>query len=251
MGLALIPVMFTYSGWNAAAYIASEVRHPEKTLPRALALGTLITIGVYLALNVLYLYATPVAVLSGVVRVGEQAAGALFGPGAAWVVSALIALSIASAFNVMILTGGRIYFAMARDEVFFSHAATVHPRFHTPGNALLLQAAWSSVLILSGTFEQLLTYATVVIVIVSALTVSAVFVLRQRRPDLPRPYRVWGYPWLPALYVLGSAGIFLNALWERPVECLLGAGLCAAGVPAYWWWRCVRDVQAESTTGLR
>ena len=251
VGLALIPVMFTYSGWNAAAYITSEVRHPEKTLPRALALGTLITIGVYLALNVLYLYATPVAVLSGVVRVGEQAAGALFGPGAAWVVSALIALSIASAFNVVILTGGRIYFAMARDGVFFSRAAALHPRFHTPGNALLLQAAWSSVLILSGTFEQLLTYATVVIVVVSALTVSAVFVLRQRRPDLPRPYRVWGYPWLPALYVLGSAGIFLNALWARPVECLLGAGLCATGVPAYWWWRCVGDVQAESTTGLR
>lgn len=235
--LALIPVLFTYSGWNAAAYIASEVRHPETTLPRALALGTLITIGVYLALNVLYLYATPVTVLGGVVRVGEQAAGALFGPGVAWAVSALIALSIASALNVMILTGGRIYFAMARDGVFFSSAAVVHPRLHTPGNALLLQAVWTSLLVLSGTFEQLLTYATVVIVSISAVTVSALFVLRRRRPDLPRPYRVWGYPWLPALYVLGSIGILLNALWERPVECLLGASLCAAGMPAYWWWR--------------
>ena len=236
-GLALIPVMFAYSGWNAAAYIASEVRDPEKTLPRSLALGTLITICAYLALNVLYLYALPVTALSGVVRVGEQTAGALFGPRAAQVISALIAVSIASAFNVMVLTGGRIYFAMARDRVFFSRAAELHPRFHTPGNALLMQAVWTSLLILSGTFEQLLTYATIVIVSISAVTVSAVFVLRRQRPDLPRPYHVWGYPWMPVLYVVGSAGIFVNALWERPVECLLGAGLCAAGVPAYWWWR--------------
>jgi basic amino acid/polyamine antiporter, APA family len=236
-GLALIPVMFAYSGWNAAAYIASEVRNPETILPRSLALGTLITIGAYLALNVLYLYALPVAALSGVVRVGEQTTSALFGPRAAQGISALIAVSIASAFNVMVLTGGRIYFAMARDRVFFSRAAELHPRFHTPGNALLLQAAWTSLLILSGTFEQLLTYATIVIVSISAITVSAVFVLRWQRPDLPRPYHVWGYPWMPMLYVVGSAGIFVNALWERPVECLLGAGLCAAGVPAYWWWR--------------
>lgn len=236
-GLALIPVMFAYSGWNAAAYIASEVRRPETTLPRSLALGTLITIGAYLALNLLYLYATPVTALSGVVRVGEQTASALFGLRAAQAVSGLIAVSIASAFNVMVLTGGRIYFAMACDGVFFPRAAEVHPRFHTPGNALLLQAAWTSLLILSGTFEQLLTYATIVIVSISAITVSAVFVLRWGRPDLPRPYRVWGYPWMPLLYVVGSAGIFINALWERPVECLLGVGLCAAGAPAYWWWR--------------
>lgn len=237
LGLALIPVVFTYSGWNAAAYIASEVRNPETTLPRALALGTVITIGVYLALNVLYIYATPVAMLSGVIRVGEQAASALFGIKAAWVVSVLIALSIASAFNVMVLTGGRIYFAMARDGVFFSHAAELHPRFHVPGNALLFQAVWTSVLILSGTFEQLLTYATVAIVGLSALTVGALFFLRRQQPDLLRPYRVWGYPWLPALYVVASIGILLNALWERPMECLFGVVLCAAGVPAYWWWR--------------
>jgi APA family basic amino acid/polyamine antiporter len=245
LGLALIPVVFTYSGWNAAAYIAGEVRNPEITLPRALVLGTIITIGVYLALNVLYLYAMPATALSGVIQVGDQAAGALFGKEAAWVVSVLIALSIASAFNVMILTGGRIYFAMARDGVFFSRAAVLHPRFHVPGNALLFQAVWTSILILSGTFEQLLTYATVAIVGLSALTVGALFSLRRQQPDRPRPYRVWGYPWLPALYVVASIGILLNALWERPLECFLGVVLCAAGVPAYWWWR---RVDSPSTT---
>jgi APA family basic amino acid/polyamine antiporter len=237
VGLALIPVMFTYSGWNASAYIAGEVRHPEKILPQSLALGTAITIGVYLALNVLYLYALPVVALRGVVRVGELSADALFGPTATWVISLLIALSIASAFNVMILTGSRIYFAMATDRVFFPRAAELHPRFHTPGNALLVQAAWTSLLILSGTFEQLLTYSTLIIVSSSALAVSAVFALRRYRTDLVRPYQVWGYPWLPILYVVGAGGIFMNALWERPLECLLGVGLCVAGVPAYLWWR--------------
>src|SRR5262249_32050013 len=156
---------------------------PESTLPRSLALGTFITMGVYLTLNILYLYALPVPQLSGVVQIGERTAKALFGPQAAWVVAGVIALSIASAFNVMVLTGGRIYFAMAQDGVFFSRAAELHPRFHSPANALLMQATWTSVLILSGTFEQLLTYATVVIVVISALTVSAVFLLRWQQPD--------------------------------------------------------------------
>jgi APA family basic amino acid/polyamine antiporter len=237
LGLALIPVVFTYSGWNAAAYIASEVREPERTVPKALAIGTFLTIGVYLGLNVLYLYASPLEALKGEVRIGELTARALFGPQAAWIVSALIALSIAGALNVMVLTGARIYFAMARDGVFFAPAAVLQPRFRSPGNALLLQAVWTSFLILSGTFDQLLTYATVVIVAVSSLTVSAVFLLRWRRPAAPRPYRTWGYPWLPLLYLLGCLGILLNACWERPAECLWSAGLGALGVPAYWWWR--------------
>jgi basic amino acid/polyamine antiporter, APA family len=237
VGVALIPVIFAYSGWNAAAYIASEVHHPEKTLPRALLVGTVITLVVYLLLNLLYVYAVPLTVLRGVMQVGELTASALFGVKAAQIVSLLIALSIASAFNVMILTGGWIYFAMARDGVFFRSAARLHPRFQVPGNALLMQAGWTSILILSGTFEQLLTYATIVMVAFSALTVVALFVLRWQRPDLPRPYRAWGYPWLPAFYIIASVGIVLNALWERPLECFWGLILCAVGVPVYYWWR--------------
>ena len=237
VGVALIPVLFAYSGWNAAAYIASEVHHPEKTLPRALLVGTLITLGVYLLLNLLYVYAVPLTTLRGVVQVGELTASALFGAKAAWVITLLIALSIASAFNVVILTGGWIYFAMAKDGVFFRSAAQLHARFQVPGNALLMQAAWTSILILSGTFEQLLTYATIVIVAFSALTVIALFVLRWRRPDLPRPYHAWGYPWLPGFYIAASIGIVLNALWERPLECVAGLILCTVGVPVYYWWR--------------
>lgn len=237
LGLALIPIMFAYSGWNAAAYIASEVRDPERTVPRALVAGTVITIGVYVALNTFYLYAVPVAGLRGEVQVGEVTARVLFGDNVARVVSAIIALSIAGVLNAMVLTGPRVYFAMARNGVFFARAARIHPRFDTPGDALLLQAGWTSLLILSGTFEQLLTYTTLVIVGGAMCTVSAVIFLRRTRPELTRPYRTWGYPWSPTLYILGSLGILLNALWERPTECLWGFGLCVAGAPAYWWWR--------------
>jgi basic amino acid/polyamine antiporter, APA family len=236
LGLALIPIVFTYTGWNAVAYIASEVRTPETTLPRSAMLGTIITIGVYLALNLLYLYAVPVMELKGVVQVGDVVADALFG-GASWAIGVLIAISIASALNVTVLTGGRIYFAMARDRVFFPRAADLHPRFRVPGHALLLQAVWTSILILSGTFAQLLTYTTVVIVGFSIVTTVALFILRRQKPMLPRPYHVWGYPWVPALYLLASVGIVLNALMEQPVECFFGVLLCLVGVPAYWWWR--------------
>jgi len=237
MGLALIPVAFAYSGWNAAGYIAGEIHAPESTLPRALVWGTVITIGVYLLLNVLYIYAVTVTGLRGVVQVGDLVARRLFSSPAAGMVSILITVSIASAFNVMVLTGGRIYYAMARDGVFFPRAAKLHPRFHTPGHALLMQALWTSLLILSGTFEQLLTYTTVVIVGTTIGTGAALFRLRRRQAHLLRPYRMWGYPWLPILFMVGSCGILLNALWERPLECLWGMGLCAAGAPIYWWWQ--------------
>ena len=236
-GLSFIPVMFAYSGWNAAAYIASEVRQPETVVPRALLLGTAITIVAYLGLNVLYVYATPIVNLRGEIRLGELTARILLGDDAAWGIAAVVALSIAGVLNAMVLTGPRVYFSMARDGVFFARAARLHPRFYTPGDALLLQAAWTSLLILSGTFEQLLTYTTVVIVAISVVTVGAVFLLRWRESELIRPYHAWGYPWLPAVYIIGSLGILLNAFWERPFECLLGLGVCVAGVPAYWWWR--------------
>lgn len=237
VGIALIPVSFAYTGWNAAAYIASEVHHPERNLPRAILYGTFITLCVYLLLNILYLYALSPTALKGVVQVGELTASTLFGGQAARIIAILIAVSVASALNVMVLTGGWIYFAMANDGMFFRRAAQLHPRFHVPGHALLLQAVWTSVLIVSGTFEQLLTYATVVLVGFSVLTVAALFVLRRQRPELSRAYRTWGYPWFPLLYIIASTGIVVNALWERPLECLWGLTLCAAGVPAYYWWR--------------
>ncbi len=236
LGIAFIPVIFTYAGWNAVIYIAGEVREPEKNLPRALLWANLLIIFLYLAINGIYLYAVPVEKMQGTLRVAEVATAALFGyQTSAWI-TALIALSILGALSVVIMTGPRIYLAMARDGLFFHRLTRIHPRFHTPSNAIILQTLWSSLLIFTGAFDALLTYVSVVIVLFSALTVGALLVLRNKRPEWNRPYKIWGYPGVPALFILVYVGIALATLWERPLESLLGAGIVGLGVPAYLFW---------------
>jgi APA family basic amino acid/polyamine antiporter len=149
----------------------------------------------------------------------------------------MITVSVLGALNVTVMIGPRIYFAMAKDGLFFQGLTRVHPRFFTPSNAIALQAIWSSLLILTGTFGFLLNYVSVVITVFSMLTVSAVLVLRRKRPELKRPYRIWGYPLLPILFVLVSLGIALSTLREKPVDALWGVGIVALGIPAYLFWR--------------
>ena len=174
-------------------------------------------------------------------RVAEVATTALFGYNTSAWITALIALSILGAMNAIIMTGPRIYYAMARDRTFFHRLAKIHPRFYTPWNAILLQALWTSILVLTGTFETLLTYVTVVIVLFSALTVGSVLVLRIAQPELPRPYRSWGYPWIPLCFILANLVIAMATLWENPLESLLGAGIVALGIPAYYLWSSHRE----------
>jgi APA family basic amino acid/polyamine antiporter len=237
VGLAFIPVIFTYSGWNAVIYMAAEVRQPERNLPRTLFWANLLIVLLYLMVNAVYLYAVPVDKMQGTLRVAEVATTALFGyQTSAWITAA-IALSIFGALNVVIMTGPRIYFAMARDRLFFESIARIHPRFGTPSNAITLQAVWSSLLVLTGTYDNLLIYVSVIITIFSALTVGALLVLRVKRPDLRRPYRIWGYPWVPTLFVLAYLGIAISSFWKSPLESLLGAGIVALGIPAYLFWQ--------------
>jgi APA family basic amino acid/polyamine antiporter len=146
-------------------------------------------------------------------------------------------VSIFGALNGSILTGPRVYYAMARDGLFFRAAARVHPRRRTPGFAIALQAGWASLLTLSGTFEQVFTFAMFMAVLFWVAAAAAVFTLRRTRPDLPRPYRTWGYPVVPALFILASSGILFNTLVERPVEALAGVGLTVIGIPVYFFWR--------------
>jgi APA family basic amino acid/polyamine antiporter len=233
--LALVPVMFTYSGWNATAYLAEEVREPVRNLPRALALGTTAVIGFYLMLNTLYVYALSPAKLAGVIRVGDAAAEALFGARGAALLTPLLAVALTGSLSAMTLAGPRVYFAMARDGLFFRAAAHIHPRYHTPANAILAQAAWSGLLVLTGTFEQLLLYTGFAVLLFSGLAVSALFVLRARATPTDIPFRAWGYPVLPAVFVLSSLAIVLNAIREQPVPTLAGLGIIAAGAPLYWW----------------
>lgn len=236
-GFAFIPVIFTYAGWNAVIYMAGEVKQPEKNLPCALLWANLLVIFLYLAVNVVYFYAVPVDKMQGAIRVSEVATTALFGyQTSAWI-TAMITVSILGALNVTVMIGPRIYFAMAQDGLFFGSLTRVHPRFYTPANAIVLQALWSSVLILTGTFNFLLNYVSVIIALFSALTVGALLVLRMRQPGLKRPYKIWGYPLVPLLFVIANLGIAAATLQEKPLDALRGLGIVALGIPAYFFWQ--------------
>jgi APA family basic amino acid/polyamine antiporter len=230
---ALIPVMFSYSGWNAAAYVAEEVREPGRSVPRALGWGTAAVIAIYVGLNALYLYALPVRELSGRINAADAVAERLLGPAAAESLAVLAILIILSSLSAMTLAGPRIYYAMARDGVFFPAAARVHPKFGTPAVAIAAQTAWSCLLVLSGTFEQLLTYTGFAIVLFSAVAVCALFVLRWKTPEVRRPFRAWGYPVAPAIFALASFAIVVNAIVQAPLPSAIGLLVMASGIPLY------------------
>jgi APA family basic amino acid/polyamine antiporter len=233
--LALIPVMFSYSGWNAAAYVAEEIRDPGRNVPRALAIGTLGVIGIYLALNVLYLYAMPLVGLAALPdgRLTDIVAERLFGFVAGNLLAAFTIVSIAASVSAMVLAGPRVYYAMARDGYFLRAATRLHPKYRTPVLAIVAQAVWSSVLVLSGTLSQLVAYTGFAIVLFSGIAVLAVFVLRRREPDVPRPFKALGYPIAPAVFVLASAAMVGNELWNSPGPSLGGLAIIGAGYPVY------------------
>ncbi|MBI2818085.1 MAG: amino acid permease [Acidobacteria bacterium] len=234
--ISLIFVLFSYSGWNAAAYIAGEVRQPHRTLPVSLLTGTAIVTVLYLGLNTLFLYGLGISGMSGVLQVGEKAALAMFGPVAGDLVAAMMALSILASASAMIVAGPRVYFAMALDGLFPKRVAAIHPRYGSPAVAIVCQGVWSSVLILSGTFEALIVYSGFVLVFFSALAVAALLVLRVRRPELPRPFRVPLYPWTPLLFIGFSVWILLYTVWGRPIEASLGVLTVLLGLPLYFYW---------------
>ena len=234
--VSLIFVLFSFSGWNAAAYIAGEIREPHKTLPWALIGGTAAVTVIYLGLNVLFLYALGIQGMSGVLQIGEKASLALFGPAATHVVAGMMALSILASASAMIITGPRVYFAMATDGLFFKSLATVHSRYRSPAASIIWQAVWVSVLILSSAFEPLIVYSGFVLVFFSSMAVAALVVLRVRRPDLPRPFHVPYYPWTPLLFVGFSAWILVFTLRARPVESFFGIATVLLGMPLYFYW---------------
>ena len=232
---ALIPVLFSYSGWNAAAYVSEEVRDPERNVPRALLVGTGFVVVIYLALNLVFLYAIPLEEFPNqALRIGDVAVERLFGPGAAGMWAAASIVMIAAAISAMVMAGPRIYFAMARDGLFFPAAGRVHPRFRTPVVAIVAQAAWSSVLVLTGTFDQLVEYTGFGVVLFAGIAVFAVFVLRRRRPSEKRPFRAWGYPLAPLFFVAASLLIVVNALRESPATSGSGLALIGLGIPFYF-----------------
>jgi APA family basic amino acid/polyamine antiporter len=234
--LALVPVMFSYSGWNAAAYLAEEMRDPSRNVPLALGLGTLAVVALYVLLNALYLYALPMADLAAVPggRLMDTAAERLWGHAAGNLLALFTIVSLAASVSAMVLAGPRVYFAMARDGMFVRAAARVHPRFHTPAASIVAQSVWSGVLVLSGTLSQLVSYTGFAVVLFSAVAVLSVFVLRRKNPGAPRAFDAPGYPWAPALFVAASVVMLGNEMWRNPGPTLIGAALIATGVPVYY-----------------
>ena len=233
--LALIPVMFTYSGWNAAAYMSEEVREPGRNVPLALAMGTGAVIAIYLLLNGLYLYVLPANELAQVNgSVLAVIAERLLGAAAGNTMGVVSIISLLASISAMTFAGPRVYFAMARDGVFFRRAAVVHPQYLTPSTSILAQAAWSSLLVLFAAADTLVTYTGFAIVLFSGVAVAALFVLRAKAPDAERPFRAIGYPVAPAIFVVASAAMLLNGLYRAPGPTGAGALVVLAGVPLYW-----------------
>jgi basic amino acid/polyamine antiporter, APA family len=243
LAMALIPIMYTYSGWNATVYVGSEVIKPSRTIPLSLILGVLITSALYLLLNFVYLYAMPVGQMKGVIAIAKDAAGAMFSPRVADSISFFIAFSVLGCLNATLLTAPRISYAMAQNRYFFRPFGQVHPRFQTPHHSILLQMVWASLLAFWGgidhkNFYRLLDdYVTVPSLILNALTVSAIFYLRAKKPDLPRPYKAWGYPGLPACFILAVLWMVYNEVRQDAIAALAGVGMVAAGIPFYLYFR--------------
>jgi len=245
--MATAGAFWTYDGWNNITYIAGEVKEPSRTIPRGLLLGMLIVIGVYVSINLAYLYILPVETMAKSKLVASDVATAIFGSSGGAIIAACVILSTFGTTNGTILASARVYFAMAREKMFFSSIGNVHPRFHTPANALFLQAFWSCVLVLSGTFDMLTDMLIFVTWIFYALGAYGVFVLRKKMPDTPRPYKVWGYPFVPAIFVLFAAVYVVITLYNDVsaymnntsplINSVFGLFLVATGLPFYYYFQ--------------
>ncbi len=236
-GVGLIAVYWAYDGWVYITWVAGEVKEPRRNVPLAMALGVLVVGAIYMAMNVTYLYALPLGEIAQHETIAHAAAAAMFSPRVAIWLSLLIAISCFSAAATCTLSGARVYLAMAQDGVFFKRMALIHPKWRTPAFSLIGQGIWAALLTLSGRYDQLYTYVIFGMVLSYTLTVIGLFLLRWKRPDLPRPYRCTGYPWLPGIYVLIGAAWTLNTIVTRPTEAFWGSTIVLIGVPGYLYWK--------------
>ena len=237
-GVGLVASLWAYKGWESATYSAGEIKNPRRNLPLGILIGTVVVIVLYIVANLAYLYVLPVGkIASSEGRVALEAMELVTGPFGASLIAFLILFSILGAANQTILCSPRVYFAMARDGLFFKRVAECHPRFLTPHVSIVAISVWSILLTLTGTFEQLFTYVIFGEWIFFGLTVAAVMVLRKKRPDLERPYKTWGYPVTPVIFVLAALYVAVGSLLSSFRNAMFGLGIICLGIPAYLYWR--------------
>ncbi len=234
---ALVAALWAYDGWNNVSMVASEVRDPQRNLPRALVWGTGGVIAIYLLANAAYFHVLTAAEVGASARVASEMMRRILGDPGAAAVSIAAMISIFAALNGSILTGSRVPYAAARDGLFFKAVGRVDAHYHTPSVSILALSAWAALLVLSGRYEQLFTYVIFASWILYGMTAAAVIVLRRKRPDLPRPYRTWGYPWVPGVFVLVALALVFSTLLDSPRESFMGIGLIVLGLPFYFYWK--------------
>jgi APA family basic amino acid/polyamine antiporter len=246
MGVALIAVFFAYDGWVYVTWVSGEIKNPRRNVPLAMVLGVLAVGVVYILMNMTYVYAMPLSEVARHETIAHTAAAMLFSPAVAVWLSALVAISCLGAAASCTLSGARVYLAMAQDGVFFKSMAQVHPRWRTPAFSLIGQGIWAAMLTLSGRYDQLYEFVMYGMVLSYTLTVVGLFVLRRSRPDIPRPYRCTGYPWIPGLYVLIAAAWTLNIIVTRPRQALAGTLIILLGIPGYLYWKRAGGIRKQA-----
>jgi APA family basic amino acid/polyamine antiporter len=238
---AMLAAFWAYQGWYSIGFIGGEIKDAKRTLPKGLVIGVFIVIGVYLLVNATYLSLLSIPALSEIYKSGDQIAAivavkSFWGNQGAIFISILILVTTLGCTNASILTGARPYYAMAKEGLFFSKAGVLNDK-QAPANSLNYQCVWASVLVLSGSFDQLTDMLIFAVFVYYGATALGVFILRRKMPDAERPYKVWGYPLVPAIFILFCAGLFLNTFFTRPREAAIGLVLMLTGVPMYFWFK--------------
>jgi basic amino acid/polyamine antiporter, APA family len=237
IGLALAGAFWAYDGWNNVTFVAGEVKEPRKNVPLALAYGTMIVIGVYVVINLAFLYVLPIDVMANSPLVAASAAEVVFGAAGASIISIAVIISTFGALNGSILATARVHFAMARDNLFFTGIGKIHPKFRTPHISLLVQGLWSSILVMSGSFDTISDYVIFAAWLFYMMGAVGVFVLRRKMPNEPRPYRVWGYPFTPIIFIVFSFLFLVNTLISDTQDAAMGLILIILGLPIYFYWK--------------
>lgn len=236
-GLALVAVLWSYDGWIQTTFVAGEIKEPQKNIPKALIISTVLVILIYVTVNLSYIGILSIDKVSKSTLVASDLFTQVVGPIGAALAALAVIISTLGCNNGLVLAPARIYYAMAKENLFFKTLSKVHPKYHTPMQSLLTQAVWASILVLTGTFNQLITYVIFASWIFYALAAAAVIILRIKNPGLSRPYKTWGYPVTPIIFIVFSLYLVINTFIQDPRDSLIGFGIILLGLPAYWYWK--------------